>query len=90
MRHTTAERAQHLAERWGWQVARRDATRVARRLCRHQGVDGVNRLDAGAVLDDFFHFRGQIGVMALLAEVRGPAIQREMVPSVPSVSGSTG
>jgi hypothetical protein len=63
-------------------VARRDDARVARRLYRKQVVNGVYRLDEGAVLDDFFHFLDQIGVMALLAEVRGTAIQREMVPFV--------
>jgi hypothetical protein len=43
------------AERLCWQVARRDDTRVARRLYRKQQVDGVYRLDEGAVLDEFFH-----------------------------------
>lgn len=82
MRHTKDELAQNLAERLCWEVARRDETRVARRLYRQQEVDGVYRLDEGAVLDDFFHFLDQIGVMALLAEVHGTAIQREMVPYV--------
>ena len=40
------------------------------------------RRDEGALLDDFFHFLDQVGVMALLAEVDGVAIQREMVPFV--------
>ena len=82
MRHTTDELAQNLAERWCWEVAHRDDTRVARRLYRQQEVDGVYRLDEGAVLDDFFHFLDQIGVMALLAEADGTAMQREMVPDV--------
>jgi hypothetical protein len=82
MRHSKDELAQNLAERMCWEVARRDDTRVARRLYRKQEVDGVYRLDEGAVLDDFFHFLDQIGVMALLAEVHGTAMQREMVPYV--------
>jgi hypothetical protein len=49
---------------------------------RKQEVDGVYRLDEGAVLDDFFHFLRALGVMALLEEVHGAAIQREMLPSV--------
>jgi len=85
MRHTTDELAQNLAERLCWEVARRDDSRIARRLYRKQEVDGVYRLDEGAVLHDFFHFLDQIGVMALLAEVHGTAIQREMVPYVQSV-----
>jgi hypothetical protein len=73
---------QNLAERLCWEVARRDDGRVARRLYRKQVVDGVYRLDEGAVLDDFFHFLDAIGVMALLSEVHGTATQREMVPFV--------
>ena len=82
MRHTKDELAQNLAERLCWEVARRDDIRVARRLYRKQEVDGVYRLDEGAVLDDFFHFLDQIGVMGLLAEVHGTAMQREMIPYV--------
>jgi hypothetical protein len=55
---------------------------VARRLYRKQAVDGVYRLDEGAVLDDLFHFLRAIGVMTLLEEAHGTAIQREMVPFV--------
>ena len=82
MRPTRDEITEKLAERLCWEVARRDDARVARRLYRKQVVNGVYRLDEGAVLDDFFHFLDQIGVMALLAEVCGTAIQREMVPFV--------
>src|SRR5215472_3470145 len=82
MGQTHDEITQNLAERLCWEVARRDDSRVARRLYRKQEVDGVYRLDEGAVLDEFFHFLDQIGVMALLAEVHGTAIQREMVPYV--------
>jgi hypothetical protein len=82
MRQTHDEITQNLAERLCWEVACRDDSRVARRLYRKQEVDGVYRLDEGAVLDDFFHFLDQIGVMALLTEVHGTAMQREMVPYV--------
>jgi Transposase DDE domain len=82
MRQTPNEITQNLAERWCWAVARRDDARVARRLSRKQEVDGVYRLDEGAVLDEFFHFLQAIGVMSLLEEVHGTAIQREMVPYV--------
>ena len=76
------EITQNLAERLCWEVARRDDSRIARRLSRKQEVDGVYRLDEGAVLDEFFHFLQSIGVMALLEEVHGAAIQREMLPFV--------
>src|SRR5215475_6280965 len=82
MPQTHNEITQNLAERLCWEVARRDDSRVARRLYRKQLVDGVYRLDEGAVLDEFFHFLQRIGVMALLEEVHGAAIQREMLPFV--------
>ena len=55
---------------------------MARRLYRKPVVDGVYRLDAGAVLDDFFHFLQAFGVMAWLEQLRGAAIDRVMVPFV--------
>jgi Transposase DDE domain len=73
---------QNLAERLCWQAARRDDRRVARCLYRKQVVDGVYRLDEGAVLDKFFHFLQALGVLDLMAHVQGQGIQREMVPCV--------
>jgi hypothetical protein len=52
---------------------------------RKQVMDGVYRLDEGAVLDDFFHLLRAIGVMTLLEEAHGTAIQREMLPYVPYI-----
>jgi hypothetical protein len=82
MDQTREAMAQHLAERWCWQVARRDDTRVARRLYRTQVVDGVYRLDEGALLDDCCHFLQATEVMAKLEQVHGTAIQRAMIPCV--------
>jgi hypothetical protein len=82
MRQTREEVAQNLAERLCWQVAYRDDSRVARRLYRKQVVDGVYRLDEGALLDDFFYFLQELGVVDLLDDVQGTAVQREMVPFV--------
>jgi hypothetical protein len=73
---------QNLAERLCWQAARRDDARVARRLYRQQVVDGVYRLDEGALLDDFFHFLRELGVLDLMEGIQGTALQREMVPVV--------
>jgi hypothetical protein len=73
---------QNLAERLCWQAAQRDDARVARRLYRKEVVDGVYRLDEGALLDDFFHFLRELGVLALMEGVQGTGLQREMVPVV--------
>jgi DDE family transposase len=82
MEQTRAAMAQNLAERLCWQAARRDDSRVARRLYRKQVVEGVYRLDAGALLDDFFHFLHELGVVDWLNGVQGTAVQRVMVPCV--------
>jgi Transposase DDE domain len=82
VRQTPEAIEQNLAERLCWRAARRDDARVARRLYRKQVVDGVYRLDEGALLDDFFHFLQTLGVADLMEGVHGAAIQREMVPVV--------
>src|SRR5215813_12980078 len=82
MNQTREDVAQNLAERLCWQAARRDDTRVARRLYRRQVVDGSYRLDEGALWDDVFHCLRQLGVLDLLDSVQGKALQREMVPVV--------
>jgi hypothetical protein len=83
MRPPTDARTQHVAEWWGWEVARREETRVARRRYRQQEAEGVYRLAAGAVVDDGGHVLQRLGVMALLAQGHGAAIHREMVPDGP-------
>jgi hypothetical protein len=47
---------------------------------RKQVVDGVDRLDEGAWLDDCFSFLPELGVVDLLGDVQGTAVAREMVP----------
>jgi hypothetical protein len=73
---------QNLAERLCWQAAQRDDACVARRLYRKEVVDGVYRLDEGALLDDFFHLLQELGVLELMEGVQGATLQREMVPVV--------
>lgn len=82
MKQTTEAIAQNLAERLCWQVARRDDSRVARRLNRKQVVDGVYQLDEGGLLDDFFDILQELGVGDRLRDVQGTAVQREIVPVV--------
>jgi hypothetical protein len=72
MEHTREAIGPNLAERVGWEGARRDDTRVARRLYRTQLIAGIYRLDEGALLDDFFRFLQALGVMDWLAQVHGP------------------
>jgi hypothetical protein len=85
MRQTRETLEQNLAERGCWQVAQRDDSRVARRVSRKPVIDGVYRLDDGARLDDCFSFLHELGVIELLGDVQGRAVQRQMVPYVQDV-----
>ncbi len=42
-------------------------------------------MDEGVLLDDLFHDLEDMGVLAVLADIHGPAMHREMVPVVPYV-----
>jgi hypothetical protein len=76
MQPTQDPMMQNLTERLCWQAARRDDSRLARRLDRTQGVDGGYRLDAGAWLDACCHCRQELGVLERMTHVQGPAVQR--------------
>jgi Novel STAND NTPase 1 len=82
IRQTQETIEQNLAERLCWQAARLDDARVARRLYRKHVVDGVYRLDKGALLDDFINFLQKLGVLDPRADVQSRSLQREMVPVV--------
>jgi hypothetical protein len=88
MGQTRDETTGNLAERWCWEVARRDDARVARRLDRTQVVDGVYRLDEGAVLEDFLHFLPAIGVLGCWRRPTAPPATARWCPAS-RTSGAT-
>jgi hypothetical protein len=62
---------------------------VAQRLYHKQVVDGIYRLDKGALLDDFFYCLQEPGMPEWLVNVQGTAGQRETVPFVPYILRSS-
>ena len=85
MEQTREALTTNLAERWCWQVARREEVRVARRLYRKPLGDGVYPWDAGALREECFHCRRELGIADWLEDVRGQGLRRELVPLVPDV-----
>jgi hypothetical protein len=79
MTQSREEIENNLMERLCWVVARRDDSRVARRLYRKETVDGVYRLDAPALLDGFFYFLKEVGVFSLMEQLHGEDVRRQMV-----------
>jgi hypothetical protein len=72
MQQTRDDMPQNLAERSCGQVARRADRRIARRLYRKPVVDGLYRLDQGALLDECCHCLQTLGVMALSRSTAEP------------------
>ena len=69
----------NLVERLDWRFARRDESRIARRLWKKQAVDAIYSLEEGAVLDEFVHFLDEIGVVPRWQALQEDGIKREMV-----------
>jgi hypothetical protein len=69
----------NLVERLDWRFARRDESRIARRLWKKQAVDAIYSLEEGAILDEFVHFLDEIGVVPRWQGLQGDGIEREMV-----------
>ena len=69
----------NLVERLDWRFARRDESRIARRLWKKQAVDAIYSLEEGAMLDEFVHFLDEIGVASRWQALQGEGIKREMI-----------
>jgi hypothetical protein len=69
----------NLVERLDWRFARRDDSRIARRLWKKQVVEAIYSLEEGAILDAFVHFLDEIGVVPRWQALQGDGIKREMV-----------
>ncbi len=82
MTQSSEEIKNNLIERLCWVVARREDSRIARRLYCKEVVDGVYRLDESALLDEFLHFLKEVGVLRLMERLQGEDIRREMVEFV--------
>ena len=82
MQQTRDEITENLTERLCWEVARRDETRIARRLYRSRSWTGYTGWTKGHCWMTSCISCRRWGVMDLLADVHGTAIQREMVPFV--------
>lgn len=76
------EIGQHLAEQLDWQFAERNDQAVAQALYSGQAVDGVHTLDEAGLLDGFFAFLKECGVMVVWQGYQIDAIQRIFIPTL--------
>src|SRR5947209_16853801 len=69
-------------ERLNWQLAWRDDGRVAQALYAGEEIEEMHELSEAGLLDEFFVFLEEIGLMALLEQMTLPGVQRVLVPTV--------
>ncbi len=69
-------------ERLNWQLAWRDDARVAQALYAGEEVEEMHELSEAGLLDEFFVFVEEIGMMAVLEQMELPGVQRVLVPTV--------
>jgi Transposase DDE domain len=71
-----------LEERLGWQVAYRDDAAVAQALYAGEEIEEMHELSEAGLLDEFFAFLEESGIMALLAQQELPGVRRVLIPTV--------
>ena len=77
----TSERSAVL-ERLSWQWANRDDAQVAQALYAGEEVEEIHELSEAGLLDEFFVFLQEIGMMAVLVQMDLPVVQRVLIPTV--------
>jgi len=68
--------------RLSWQLARRDDERVAQALYAGEEIEEMHELSEAGLLDEFFVFVEEIGMMGVLEQLELPGVQRVLVPTV--------
>src|SRR6266516_4956104 len=69
-------------ERLNWQLASRDDERVAQALYAGEEIEEMHELSEAGLLDEFFVFVEQVGMMAILEQQELPGVKRVLVPTV--------
>ncbi len=69
-------------ERLSWQLAWRDDERVAQAMYAGEEIEEMHQLSEAGLLDEFFAFMEEIGMMAVVEQVKLPGVQRVLVPTV--------
>jgi hypothetical protein len=69
-------------ERLDWQVARRDDAAVARALSTGAEIEEMHELSEAGLLDAFFAFLEESGMMAVFKQQALPGVQRVLIPTV--------
>ena len=69
-------------ERLSWQLACRDDAQVGQALYAGAEIEEMHELSEAGLLDEFFVFVEQVGMMAVLEQLQLPGVQRVLMPTV--------
>ena len=64
------------------QLARRDDQRVAQGLYAGEAIEQMHEWSEAGLLDEFFVFLEEFGMMSVLEQMELPGVQRVMVPTI--------
>jgi Transposase DDE domain len=81
-KQTLTEVRQNLLDQLDWQMAERDDKRVAALLYAGEKADAVHTLDEAGLLDEFFAFLEESGVLSLWKAYEISGIQRVFIPTI--------
>ncbi len=77
-----AEGPSVIQERLNWRVAWRDDAKVAAGLYAGEAIEEMHELSDAGVLDEFFVFLEEVGILRAFEQVSLPGVKRVLVPTV--------
>jgi hypothetical protein len=69
-------------ERLNWRLAYRDDKRVAQAIYNGEEIEEMHELSEAGLLDEFFAFLEEVGMMSSFEEMQLPDVQRVLVPAI--------
>lgn len=69
-------------ERLSWKLASRDDAQVAQGLYAGEEIEEMHELSEAGLLDEFFVFLEEMGMLTIFEEMRLPGVKRVLVPAV--------
>lgn len=69
-------------ERLNWRLAQRDDTRVAQGLYAGEEIEEMHELSDAGLLDEFFAFLEEVGMMEVFEEVVLSGVKRMLIPTI--------
>jgi len=77
-----AEGPSVIQERLNWKLAWRDDARVAQGLYAGEEIEEMHELSDAGVLDEFFVFLEEVGILRAFEQISLPGVKRVLVPTV--------